>query len=174
MLQDHYLPVYHFRENHEIEIQASPSRIYSVATDLDLSGSWITRTLFTLRGLPGSTVQGIDGLKSMGFTILEQQPDKEIILGLIGQFWKVNGNIQHCSKEEFISFDRPEFARATWNFEIAPAGDRCILKTETRIQCLNQNSEKKFSHYWRLIRPFSGLIRMEMLRIVRKRAEAKT
>ncbi len=140
--------------------------------NLDASESWIIRILLALRGIPASISKGIEGWKKMGFVVLEHQVDKEIILGLIGQFWKISGKIQHCNAEEFTSFTDPKFVKATWNFEVTPQGtNQVLLETETRIYCGDENVRKKFKRYWFFIQPFSGLIRMQMLRLIKRKAE---
>jgi hypothetical protein len=172
MLHNTYLPEYHFNEEHSILISASPSRVYQEMITLEASQSWIVRLLLFLRGIPSGTSKGMEGWKSMGFVLLEQQLDREVILGLIGQFWKVNGKIQSCTADEFIPFHDPEFAKATWNFEIITHQQReVVLKTETRIYCKNEKARKKFKRYWFFIRPFSGLIRIEMLKSIKRKAE---
>lgn len=42
--------------------------------------------------------------------------------------------------------------------------------TETRVQCLDTASRRSFRRYWRVVGPFSGLIRWVMLRAVREAA----
>jgi hypothetical protein len=46
------------------------------------------------------------------------------------------------------------------------------VATETRIVCTDEASRRAFLRYWRVIRPFSGLIRLEMLRLLRNAAES--
>ncbi len=175
MLHDKYLSSYHFYEKHTIEISAPPSKIYSLICELDVSGSRIVRFLFALRGIPTSTARGIDGWKKMGFIVLEEQPNREIILGLIGQFWKSNGKIQKSTQEGFSSFNDTNFAKTTWNFEIIPiANNKTIVETETRIFCGAEPIRKKFAHYWFFIRPFSAIIRKEMLKIIKQKSETST
>ena len=167
-----FLPEFHFSEKHSIQISALPPTVSAQITDLNVSDSWIIRSLLTLRGIPRKTSTGIEEWKKMGFVVLEHQPDQEIILGLIGQFWKISGKIHHCSAEEFISFKNPEFAKAVWNFKIIPPdGNQLQLETETRISCPDPGVRKKFGRYWFFIKPFSGLIRMEMLKIIKRKAE---
>ncbi len=171
MLQDKFLPKYQFNEKHSITIHASADKVYQSVLQMNFSSSWIIRLLFKMRGLPTGTISGIEGLKQMGFTLLESDTNKEIILGLVGQFWKPQGNIQPCSPEEFIQFNKPDFAKTTWNFEITDADEGAVkLETETRILCLSEPVRKRFSRYWFFIRPFSGLIRMEILRTIKKHA----
>jgi hypothetical protein len=47
-----------------------------------------------------------------------------------------------------------------------------MLSTETRVACGDAASRAKFRVYWTFVRPFSGLIRIVMLRAVRRAAEA--
>jgi hypothetical protein len=48
------------------------------------------------------------------------------------------------------------------------------LSTETRILCTDDRNRRRFRRYWAVVRPFSGLIRIELLRIVRREAEARS
>jgi hypothetical protein len=77
---------------------------------------------------------------------------------------------------EFNNFSRTAFAKAAWNF-VLRAGltetEITILSTETRIQCFGPRARWKFRIYWGLVGPFSGLIRREMLKVVRIKAESK-
>jgi hypothetical protein len=144
MLQSKYLPEFHFSEKHSILISTSPEKLDTLLSDFDSSGSWIIRTLLALRGISSETSKGIEGWKKMGFVVLEHQPNKEIILGLVGQFWSVRGNIQKIRPEEFIQFSDSNYAKATWNFEIIPQNNNQLrLVTETRIQCTDEKTRKK-------------------------------
>jgi hypothetical protein len=137
----------------------------------NFTNSWIIRILFLVRGLPKKTVFGLDQIEKMGFRVLRMNEDEEIILGLIGQFWKPSGEIKNFEPSEFYSFNDPELVKATWNFRIVGSKPPFILETETRIFCPGESSRKKFSRYWFVIKPFSGIIRMEMLKSIRKDAE---
>ncbi len=46
------------------------------------------------------------------------------------------------------------------------------LSTETRVHVADPPARRKFRRYWFVIRPFSGLIRILLLRAARRRAEA--
>jgi hypothetical protein len=48
---------------------------------------------------------------------------------------------------------------------------RTVLTTETRVACGDPASRAKFRAYWTVVRPFSGLIRILMLRAVRRECE---
>jgi hypothetical protein len=82
------------------------------------------------------------------------------------------GAIRRMDAERFRVFDRPGYARVGWSFTVAPAGrGRCVVTTETRVQCTDARSRRRFRWYWRVIGPFSGVVRTEALRLIKADAE---
>ncbi len=182
MLIEDFLPTYDVTENHQIDIKASPPQVYAAVRNLDLRNSTLIRWLFSLRGLPAllssrkKSQPGLgltfDGLLQSGFVVLGETPPQEIALGLIGKFWTAAGCIQRLDAAGFMNFTTPGFAKAAWNFSLAPLPDGATkLSTETRVLCLDEASRRRFRFYWLFIRPFSGLIRREALRAVKQKAE---
>jgi hypothetical protein len=170
VLLDKYLPEYTYSEKHSIIIHASPEKIFSLADQVDMSGSVIIRILFALRGMPARMLNK-EGLARDKFIELETRPGHELIIGLIGQFWKSNGNLQCFEPSQFTSFKDDQFLKAVWNFELIDhSPTRVLLETETRIFCPGK-TKQKFSRYWFFVRPFSGLIRREILRSIKRKAE---
>jgi len=169
---DRYLPRFDFAERHGIDIAAAPGVIDDCVRGLDLSGSRVVRALYRLRGLPATSLR-IDGLERIGFRLLAHEPQRELVLGLIGRFWTAHGGLCRFDAPDFAAFDEPGWAKAVWSFTITPLADgRTRLETETRVRCTDAGSRRRFRVYWLLIRPFSGLIRIIALREVRRRAEA--
>ncbi|HEU0012416.1 MAG TPA: hypothetical protein VFQ45_01965 [Longimicrobium sp.] len=188
MLIDGWMGEYDFSERHALRIAATPERVYAAARAMDFRGSWVIRTLFALRAVPalftraGRRREGEGGsplattgdglLRAGGFVLLEEQPGREVVLGLVGRFWKASGCLVPVTPDGFRAFDRPGYTMAAWNFTVAPEGDGSVLATETRVRCTDAAARRRFRPYWTLIRPFSGLIRMEILRSVRRAARA--
>lgn len=182
MLIDEFFPSFDAVERHQIDIQASAERVYGAVRKLDLSGSKLVRWLFRLRGLPvlfpfaDKPQQGLgltlDDLLKNGFILLGEAPPREILLGLVGKFWTASGCLQRLEAVEFSNFTTPGYAKAAWNFSLAPqTGGMTRLFTETRVLCLDETSRRRFRLYWAFVRPFSGLIRMEALRAIKRQAE---
>ncbi|MFQ5605971.1 MAG: hypothetical protein ACE5HS_22090 [bacterium] len=171
MLIDQYLPDYHFNEVHSLEIANTPQKIYPLLWQTDFNGSRIIKALFALRGLPFQAIQ-IKTLCQHGFILLEEKKDREIVMGLVGRFWKMNGALQNLLAVNFNSFAEPGFAKAAWNFALSK-NDRntCTLSTETRIFCTDEQARRNFTRYWFFIKPFSGLVRKQMLRCICKESE---
>lgn len=171
MLIDDFLSDYDFVETHGISIHASSADIYRAANEVDFSDSFVIRWLFRLRGLSTSNVT-LQSLKGSRFEVLGEILNREMVLGIVGRFWKIHGDLKKIDAESFKKFETPGFAKAAWNFSLSPDGDDTRLTTETRIKCLDDASRSSFRFYWTFVRPFSGLIRMEMLRAIKNKAEA--
>ena len=174
MLIDEFLPDYQFVEKHEINIRASAETVYRAVSSTNLADSWIIWSLLSLRGMGRSRVKALTlpDMTKEGFAILGKKPNEEILLGLAGKFWSVTGELQEINSENFRQFDKKGFAKAAWNFALTQKNESIIhLTTETRVQCLDKDSLESFRFYWRFIKPFSGWIRREMLRLIKKQAE---
>ncbi len=166
---DHYLPLYDIRSRHTVGVAATPEDVYPMARKLDLSGSWLIRGLFMARGLGRRTSLG--DLEKMGFSPLVEDPPNGFALGVIGRFWKPSGQFVDYQPGSFREYDRPGTAKAAWSFELTESMTGTTLATETRVLCLDSESRRSFARYWRVIGPFSGLIREEALRIIKRNAE---
>jgi hypothetical protein len=138
--------------------------------------------LFWLRGLPallspnsepeGTPDLTLEGLLQSGFILLAENPPHELVFGTVGQFWTPTGesdDVPDVDAAGFQDFDQPGYAKAAANFSLVQQSDGVTrLATETRVRCPDEASRKKFRLYWTLIGPFSGLIRKEMLRLVKR------
>ncbi|HSO76103.1 MAG TPA: hypothetical protein VLU47_14815 [Blastocatellia bacterium] len=183
MLIDELLPKYDAVERHQIKILAPARIVYEAVRELDLRDSLVVRLLFRLREAPGffrskrrDTRLGLTlrDLVASGFIVLGERDNEELVLGLVGRFWTASGSIERMDAGAFHSFATPGFAKAVWNFSLTEdqAGGT-MLATETRVLCLDNTSRSRFKIYWTLIAPFSGLIRNEALRVVKRAAERK-
>lgn len=176
MLIDDFLPVYDFSERHETSVRASREKVYAAVDSTDFSASWIIWGLFALRGLGWSRPTKSVTLREIakeGFAILDEKQDEEILLGLAGKFWTLGGNLQKIDAGNFREFNQEGFAKAVWNFSLEESKGETLLKTETRIRCLDEGSRKSFALYWTVVEHFSGVIRKEMLRLIKEKAESK-
>ena len=182
MLLDTFLPGYDAREYHATDVYAPAEQVYAALRTADIGASPIIRGLFTLRGLalllqprigrPQRRTRTLEDFLQTGFVLLGERPDEELVLGLVGRFWTLRGGILRIPAEQFQTFAEPGYAKAAWNFALSPDDHGAVhLSTETRVQCLDAVSRRQFRRYWSLIGPWSGLIRREMLRTIRRAAE---
>lgn len=171
-LIDHYLPYYQFNERHSTIVNATVAEVRAAVMNCNLVHAPLVRILFRLRGLPTANLT-LAGLENVGFRILDQQTMHELVLGLVGRFWTYSGGIKDFAPEQFIALQTPGLAKAAINFRWEVTfGRHTRLSTETRIWCPTETSRRRFTVYWWLIRPFSGLVRIEWLRLIRRQAES--
>jgi|SRR5918992_2332267 hypothetical protein len=176
---DRYLEIYDVRSSHEIEIDAAPTATYRALRDLDLAKSVPIAVLFALRAIPHfvtgkarpSRSITLDTILEAGFTILEERPPHELVMGAVGRFWRPDSGLVPIAAEDFRSFDESGYAKAALAFTVEEHENGSLLATETRVACMDASALRKFSLYWRVIEPFSGLIRRLMLDEVKRTAE---
>jgi hypothetical protein len=186
MLIDRYLPDFDFSERHETKVMAPREAVFAALEELTMQEVPSFRFLMGIRALPArlrggsqaeppSTGPIVDGMTEAGFKILFRYPPTEGVVGAIGRFWKLRPPelLDFGDADGFVSFGEAGYAKAAMNFHVWPAEDgSCTLSTETRIKTTDPISRRSFGRYWRLIQPWSGLIRRDWLRAAKHRAEA--
>lgn len=156
-----YLPAYDFSECHELYVEATPEKAYKAFIDLDYSKPTLLKCLLLLRGIRSSKQ-----LRSL-FVPLVIDPPRCHLEGLIARPWTIKGGAIPFNAGEFKDFNQPGYAKVIWEFTFENKGDGCLIKTETRIQCTDVSSRRKFSLYWFFVRPFSGLVRRIILKMIK-------
>ncbi len=120
---------------------------------------------------PGRARDFFEGVERLGFVRVENVPERELVFGLVGRFWKARGDLRRVTREEFLAFGEEGFVKAAWNVAVEPAaGGGTLLSTETRVLGFGASARRRFLFYWSLIEPFSGLTRIGMLRSIRAAA----
>jgi hypothetical protein len=182
MLLHQFAPHPHFVESHSIEVGVSADEAYHAIWTTDFGTCRSIRTLMFLRTLPNRLFQGkaplevgrsltLQTIIDSGFGRLAETPGREIVLGLVGRFWRLDGDLQPFRPEYFTGELPSGFAKAVWNIAVqdrSAAGKPVRVVTETRVVCADRASKLMFGLYWALVRPFSGLIRTVMLRAIRR------
>jgi len=172
MLIDEFAPSPTFGSVHAVDVAAPCDDVYGCLRTLDLAGSPVVRTLLAVRGMRRRGPITVDGFLGRGFLLLGEDPPHELVLGLIARPWKPRGGIVRVAPGSFAAFGEPGYAKVAWNFSCRPAGGGVsTLATETRVECTDEVSRVRFGRYWRLVGPFSGLMRREMLAAVAAAAE---
>lgn len=176
---DELLPAYDVAARYDILIQASPAESAAALEHIDFSGSKLTRLLLGLRTLgrrraASNAGTQIERLRQAGFIMLANVPQREIVFGVVGRFWRPDsGIITGLSAEDILAFPTEGYSKALWNFAIiAESGQTTRVITETRVQTFGRTARILFRAYWLVIGPFSGLIRKEILASLKRKAEA--
>jgi len=176
------LPQAQFGERHKAKMRVTPQHALDAIETLSDADEPIIRWALKLREAPARIAaaiglpSGLRGKSRFGiadFTLLERS-DTEAFYGLAGRFWRPDFGLEPIADaDSFLAFDKPGVARLVLSFTATPIGDGEIrLTTETRVFCPDRRSLFLFTPYWLLIRPFSGLIRNQMLRLIASKASA--
>ena len=119
----YFLPEYHFAKKSAVIVRAPAERVFAAVKDLDFSGSRVIRILFRLRGAYGFLFHWRKGEMSMekgprslqmslralvngsGFVLLDEVANRELVLGLVGKFWKPSaGIVAGLDASRFLDF----------------------------------------------------------------------
>ncbi len=158
---DLFLPEWDANEVHGVVLDAKPERALAAALGAPAAPDAIVRLLLRLRGLPWrGTIEEL--LLGMGFETLARKPG-EVVFGAAGKPWQPGGRVGP------FTLASPGTVRIAANFRVEPLpGPRTRLSTETRISGVDEEARRAFRRYWRLVGPFSALIRRRWLAGVRR------
>ena len=152
----HWLPVFHVRERHDVDLALTAERALQVMLSSPAAPDRFVRTLFRLRGMnPDGSLQHF--MLANGFTVLEHTPTS-FVVGLIAP-----RHAMPLTAAEWLEAGQPrtvKIAAAVW----AEDDDgRSRLITETRVVAADWHALAVFRLYWLFIGPFSNLIRRRWL-----------
>jgi hypothetical protein len=183
---DRLVPTFQAAERHSVTIAASADQVWAALTQVTVGELRLFRLLMGVRVLPGRLLgrqhARFDAEESLlgwavrfGFTILGEEVRRELVVGAIGQPWRLVGGrgMAVAGGDDFAAFDQAGYAKMVANFRLAPiAGGRAVqLTTETRVACTDAASARRFARYWWLIGPASGAIRRSWLGAIKRHAE---
>jgi hypothetical protein len=161
---DTLLPEFDAAERHEGRLLVPPERALAAALATRVASDPIVCLLFRLRGLPtGGTFE--NGFPLVGFEVLERTPT-EIVFGMSGAPWRPGGQLGRFAEP------RPGTVKMAMDLRAEPLpGGGSLLVTETRVAAVDERARRSFLRYWRLVAPFSALIRRRWLAAIARSAE---
>jgi len=183
-LLDELMPRYDVSARYRTHVRTDPATVYDALGRAHLAASPLIRMLFLLRRLPARLMRArpvagfaprsrtLRDLVGRGFGLVAERPGDELVLGTVGRFWRLAADLREASAADFATALEPGLARAAWNFRVIDAGaGNTELSTETRVQCADAATRRRFRLYWAIVGPASGWIRLEILRLIRRTAE---
>jgi hypothetical protein len=183
---DRLVPAFQAAERHSATIAASADQVWAALSQVTTGELRLFRLLMGLRVLPGRLLGRpharfdadeplLGWAVRFGFTILGQDAPRELVVGAIGQPWRLAGGrgMAVAGGDDFAAFDQAGYAKMAANFQLVPTagGGAVQLTTETRVACTDAASARRFARYWWLIRPASGTIRRSWLAAIKRRSE---
>jgi hypothetical protein len=107
--------------------------------------------------------------------VLFSERPRVVISAGLSQAWRLLGGLTppHLDAAALRAWSQPGWIKVAMEFRLerTPAGTR--LSTETRILATDPCTRRRFAAYWFFVRPFSGLIRRELLRTIARRSECR-
>jgi len=178
-LLDQFIPLYEVVERHHIVVAAPPEITFAVACETDLMRSPIIRGVFRTREVvlrskrAAAEHRGIVAFtKAIGWSVLAEVPDREIVMGTVTQPWNPNVAFRQLSPDQFVSFSESLYVKIAWTLRADPVGDnRSIFRHETRVTTTDAVARTKFRRYWACFSPGIKLIRWLLLKPLRRDAE---
>jgi hypothetical protein len=177
---DQFLGEPEVTEHHEIRVRAPHPFTFAAACGADLQESQVARCLFKTRefflgsvSVDGPRLRGILAqMRALGWGILSETPDREVVLGAITQPWVARPIFHALPPDEFAAFQEPGWVKIAWNLQADPVGgDESVFITETRAAATDAVARRKFRRYWSFISPGVWLIRRLLLGPVKREAE---
>jgi hypothetical protein len=180
-LLDEFMSRYDVYERQAIVVNAPPDMTLAAARNQDLLGLPLVKAIFTTRALVmGSSDetplrrQGLlAATAAMGWRVLEEIPDREIVVGAVTKPWQADVTFRGIEPEHFAAFGEPDYVKIVWMLRADPigAGDRTLFSTETRAVATDDEARRKFRRYWALASPGISMIRRLGLPPLRASAE---
>ena len=153
-LVDDVLPRFDAHELHSIAFPVLPAEAIAAALATPVAADPLTRALFRARGLRTTGTIG-SALERVGLAELIRS-EGEIVFGGAGTPWRPRTRIQPFADAV------PGQVRVVTDFR----ADGTTLTTETRIFAVDEAARKAFGRYWRVVGPFSAVIRRRWLRAI--------
>jgi hypothetical protein len=153
---DACLPSYEFAARHGVEVRADPEVAERALREVTFRDVPVVRALLFMRGIRSARgdEQVLTAMARRG-TVLDDVPGEGVVLSVRGRFWRLRGGGDEPAATAVVDFR---------------AGDGS-LTTETRVHVPAGPSRRRFERYWRVVRPFSGITRKQVLRAAKRRAE---
>lgn len=170
-LIEQYLPEYNFRHRYDIVVNSGDiDTVYEIAQDVDLGKSAVVPLLFKLRGLPTARLNAKAFFAAMGWTLLAERRPHEFLIG----YWRDDRIRPVTDLEHFLHATSGVRQKVIFSLRFEQLSARQVrVETETRVLCLGEDEVRRFRLYWLAIRPFSGLVRTEVLRLIKNEAEER-
>jgi hypothetical protein len=181
-LLDQFIPAYEIAERHRVRVRAPADVTFAAACEQDLMALPVVRAVFKAREIvldsepdPVKRPRGMLALtKSLGWGVLAEVPDREIVMGAVTQPWQANVVFRALPPEQFAAFDDPDHVKIVWTLRADAAGpDQSVFRTETRAVAKDAAARAKFRWYWSKFSPGITLIRQLSLGPVRREAERR-
>lgn len=181
-LLDCFIPSPEVLEHHQIAVNAPAGVVLAAAKELRALDSPLVRATIRAREIalggrpdarwhPGPLVEQ---MRSIGWVVLAEQPEREIVLGTIARPWNADPGFRSIDPAHYEAFREPGFVKIAWSLRAEPNGEgRSVFHTETRVATTDVQAREHFRRYWSYVAPGVELIRLALLLPLKRAAERR-
>ena len=173
MLIDDFMPNFEFGDLQSTNANATQDAVFRAVKTFDMAESTTIRWLFKMRGIPTNNLT-LPDLERVNFKVLGEKPNKELLIGLVGEFKTLAGGLLNLTPEQFRDFNDAGFVKAVWNFAVSDANGKTGVTSEIRIHGTDAASVAKVKNFWGMLKPPTAMISKEILKLIKKQAERET
>jgi len=178
---DRFMASYDVVERHQIAVHAPAEITLAAAKSTPLLRIPAVRAIFRAREIVLGAAPGelrprglLDETRALGWGVLEDIPDREVIVGAVTRPWEANVTFRSLAPEAFASFHEAGYVKIAWTLRADPSDDdSCVFRTETRAVATDRTARWRFRKYWAFVSPGIGLIRWLALKPVKAEAERR-
>lgn len=189
-LLDEAMPRYDVATVQSIHVPASALDTFAALKAVTWNDVALARPLGALRTLP-ARLRGTagpaparpaapifaGGTPDIGFLMLGERTNEEILIGAIGKFWESDPSVSMKAvagtvrtPAEFRAFATPEYVKVVASFSVQPEASGARVRVDTRIVGTDAAATARFHRYWRVIQPGEALLMRSLLRAVARHA----
>ena len=180
-LLDRFMPEYDVVERHSISIAAPAAEVLAAAKEQDLLELPFVSAIFRARELalgasPGDPKQPrglLAATQSLGWGVLAERPDREIVVGAVTKPWEPNVVFRAVPPDQFAAYRTPGEVKIVWTLRADPVGNGSTFRTETRAVATDPIARDRFRKYWSLVAPGVSAIRWLSLQPLKREAERR-
>jgi hypothetical protein len=181
-LLERFMPSCDVAERHHVRVSAPAEITFAAAREADLMESPVARAIFRAREVilgsePVRTTRprGLLAMtQSLGWRVLAEVPDREVVVGAVTQPWKANVTFRGLPPDEFAAFNEPGYVKIAWTLRADPiASTESVFRTETRAIATDAAARARFRRYWSFLSPGIIVIRSMMLHPLKAEAERR-
>ena len=135
---------------------------FDAVWELPVGSDPLVRLLLRARGLSADRTLGELLSGGRGFNVVAWT-HAEVVAAASGTPWRPGGGLRPLDEAG------PGTVRVAIDIRAEPVGHaHSRLSTETRIAAVDDDARRAFGRYWRVVGPFSGLIRRRWLEAARR------
>ncbi len=198
-LVDEFLPDYDFSDEIGTVVAADPAITWNALMEADLIEVGRRRPLAGVLGairiLPDVVWQRLHGehppaaperltlrdttelpMSGGGWVLLDERPGQEIVLGLVGRFWRPVIEYADVGAAAFRDFAEPGFAKTVYALGASPhEGGRTLLWAVMRTATTDEHARAWFRRYWMFGVGYGAHVLVHgLLDVVREEAETRS